>query len=105
MMATNGWQKITVPGAKMNLEEEIAEKISQELAQTIDDELMIDLLASIGWIKVKRPDGLFGLVDRYTKIKLRTWLDTQCQGRSKQLRDYILFERQVDAVNFLLKWS
>ena len=88
----------------MNLEEEIAEKISQELAQTIDDELMIDLLASIGWIKVKRPDGLFGLVDRHTKIKLRTWLDTQCQGRHKQLRDYILFERQVDAVNFLLKW-
>jgi hypothetical protein len=89
----------------MNLDEEIAEKISQELAQAIDDELMIDLMAAIGWIKVKRPDDLFGLVDRHTKIKLRTWLDTQCQGHHKQLRDYILFERQVDAVNFLLKWS
>jgi hypothetical protein len=58
----------------MNCEEEIAEKLSQELAQAIDDELMADLMTSIGWIKVKRPDGLFGLVDRNTKIKLRTWL-------------------------------
>jgi hypothetical protein len=89
----------------MNREEEIAKKLSQELAQAIDDELMTDLMTSIGWIKVKRPDGLFGLVDRNTKIELRTWLDTQCQGHRKQLQDYILFERQVDAVNFLMKWS
>lgn len=81
------------------LEEELSEKMSKILAQEIDWEIMVDMIASVGWTKVELPR-----VDRYESIDIELWIESNCTGKHmKRSRTYV-FEKQQDAEWFILKW-
>jgi hypothetical protein len=85
----------------MNLEEEIANKLADEMAREIDREVLWGMLQGIGWTRV--------LLDRTTDndhaIDITVWLAVNCkQAFERNGRDFI-FEDSGDAVNFILRWQ
>lgn len=85
----------------MNLEDKIAEELSRQMAQEIDNELMADMLVALGWTKVTY---------RYHHNKafydmIKEWIEKNCNGTYKRLGDHWLFTDQGDAVNFTLRWK
>jgi hypothetical protein len=84
----------------MNIEEEIANRMSTEMAREIDRQVLWSMLNEIGWTRV--------LLDRTTDndhaIDITFWLAVNCkQAFERSGRDFI-FESKVDAVNFTLRW-
>jgi hypothetical protein len=84
----------------MNLEEEIAKELSNEVAKSIDFEILTDLLKICGWSVVQ----LESLLSRKRSVDIIEWCDTNAKGRYKHLGCTFVFENQGDAVNFALKW-
>jgi hypothetical protein len=85
----------------MSLEEEIANKLSNEISQHIDFELMINILTTCGWQVVELPS----LVDREHSIDIVEWCEDNTHKKYKYLGRTFVFEDLGDAVNFSLKWS
>lgn len=85
----------------MNLEEEIANEMSKEIAQAIDFELLTDILIACGWHAVKLPS----LLNRKRSIDILEWCEEHSHGKYKHNGCTFVFENQGDAVNFSLRWS
>jgi hypothetical protein len=85
----------------MNLEKELAQEMSKEISQTIDFELLTDVLVACGWHVVKLPS----LLNRKRSIDIMDWCHSDCKGKWKHNGRTFVFEDQGDAVNFALKWS
>jgi len=85
----------------MNLEEELAAEMSRELSQTIDFELLTDVLVACGWHVVKLPS----LLNRKRSIDIMGWCHSDCKGKWKHNGRTFVFENQGDAVNFALRWA
>jgi hypothetical protein len=84
----------------MNLEEQIADKLGREISQHIDFELMLDLLKACGWHKIE----ISRFRDNHHAIDIQGWCESNAQGRYKHRDKIFIFENQIDAVNFALKW-
>jgi hypothetical protein len=83
-----------------SLEEELANKMGNQMARDIDREVMWSMLKSIGWTRVM----LSRLQDNKHAVDIKEWLAVNCQGSYEcRGRDFI-FEKDKDAVNFILRW-
>lgn len=84
----------------MNLEDEIAEDLSKQIAQEIDFELLTDILIACGWHKVVlRP------MTHEQGKKIDQWVNSQVKGKYKTMGLVWVFENQGEAVNFTLRWA
>ena len=86
---------------KEDLETTLMNKLSRELADEIDSELMKSMLVASGWISCDL--GVLWSVDQVSKVN--EWLKRSCQGRYRQLGRYLLFENSNDATLYTLKWG
>lgn len=84
----------------MNLEEEIAQELSNQIAQEIDFELITDVLIACGWKKVQ----LGSLLNRKRSIDILIWCEDNIKNKFRHRGSTFLFENQGDAVNFTLRW-
>ena len=84
----------------MSLEEEIANKMSSQMAREIDREVLWGMLKEIGWTRVM----LDRLQDNKHAVDITHWLAEHINHPyERNGRDFI-FENQKDAVNFILRW-
>jgi hypothetical protein len=85
----------------MNLEEEIANKVANEMAREIDREVLWGMLKDIGWRRV--------ILDRFTDnnhaVDITYWLEANCKNPFERSGADFIFESEVDAVNFTLRWQ
>ena len=84
----------------IELEEEIAAAIADEIAEQIDWEVMADLLVGIGWTKVIRSPWF----DNEDVTDINDWIETVRTGNVSSLGDTWLFEKEQDAIMFSLRW-
>lgn len=85
----------------MNLEKEITESLAKEMQQSMDFEIVADVLCRMGWHRIQ--------LDRYTDnhhaIDVREWVRANCSGDQHNNGATWLFKEQADAVLFKLKWG
>jgi hypothetical protein len=84
----------------VNLEEEIATTLSNEISREIEKEILWGMLQGIGWIRVTLPS----FVDNNHAVDITYWLEENCKGRVERNGSDFLFERGEDAVIFTLRW-
>jgi hypothetical protein len=84
----------------MNLEEEIAEQMSKELAQQIDFEFLTDILIARGWTRIE--------LDRFRNnrhaVDISYWCSDNVKGKWQHTGTTFIFEQQKDATWFALNW-
>jgi hypothetical protein len=86
--------------AGSTIENEIADKMGQDMAQEIDREILWDMLEGLGWTRVMLPR----FVDNHHAIDIGYWLEENCkQAFERNGRDF-LFESAKDANWFVLRW-
>lgn len=84
----------------MNLEEEISQELSSEMASAMDFEILSDILVKNGWHKIV----LDTLKNRYHSIDVTSWCESNCKNSWHYRGRTFIFKDQKDAVMFGLKW-
>ena len=85
----------------MTLEEEILNKAGIEMAREIDREVLWGMLKDIGWRRVM----LDRLTDNTHAVDITHWLESNCKNPFERSGADFIFESEVDAVNFTLRWK
>jgi hypothetical protein len=84
-----------------DLQEEILNKAGIEMAREIDREVLWGMLKDIGWRRV--------MLDRFTDnnhaVDITYWLAEHCNHAFERNGADFIFESEVDAVNFTLRWQ
>jgi hypothetical protein len=87
--------------AMKDLEKEIIEELGTRMQSAIDREVMWGMLKSLGWRRV--------MLDRFTDNKhavdITYWLEENCKNPFERSGADFIFESEVDAVNFTLRWK
>ena len=92
-----GWQS---KKAMKGVEQEIADKMGNNLAREIDREVLWGMLKGIGWTRVM----LDRLQDNKHAIDITYWLEENIKNPfERNGRDFI-FENPKDASMFILRW-
>ena len=92
-----GWQS---KKAMKGVEQEIADKMGNDLAREIDREVLWGMLKGIGWTRVM----LDRLQDNKHAIDITIWLEENIKNPfERNGRDFI-FEDPKDATMFILRW-
>ncbi len=85
----------------MSIEEEILNKAGKDMAREIDREVLWGMLKDIGWRRV--------MLDRFTDnnhaVDITYWLEANCKNPFERSGADFIFESEVDAVNFTLRWQ
>ena len=85
----------------MNLEKEILDELGTKMQSEIDREIMWGMLKNLGWRRV--------ILDRYTDnnhaVDITYWLEANCKNPFERSGADFIFESEVDAVNFTLRWQ
>jgi hypothetical protein len=84
-----------------NLEEEILEKAGKEMAREIDREVLWGMLAGLGWRRI----NLDRFTDNSHAVDITHWLAANCKNSFERSGADFIFESEVDAVNFTLRWQ
>jgi hypothetical protein len=96
-MVMTGWQS---KKAMKGVEQEIADKMGNNLAREIDREVLWGMLKGIGWTRVM----LDRLQDNKHAIDITYWLEENIKNPfERNGRDFI-FENPKDASMFILRW-
>ena len=85
----------------MTLEEEIANKMGNQIAREIDREILWGMLQGIGWCRVMLPR----FVDNHHAIDIGYWLEENCKKAFERNGRDFLFEDSKDANWFKLRWG
>jgi len=85
----------------MTLEEEIANRMGNQMAQDIDREIMWGMLQDLGWTRVMIPT----MGDAYMAVDIITWLEDNCKSPYERNGREFIFESQKDANWFILRWG
>ena len=85
----------------MSLEQEIMEKLSKEIAQEVDFDILSDLLVYSGWVKIE----LDTLENNNNAIDMSEWLDINCKHKVNRLGRRFVFESSAEAEWFILRWT
>ena len=84
-----------------NLEKEILDELGTKMQSEIDREVMWGMLKNLGWRRV--------MLDRFTDNKhavdITYWLEANCKNPFERSGADFIFESEIDAVNFTLKWQ
>ena len=87
--------------AMKNLEKEILDELGTKMQSEIDREVMWGMLKNLGWRRV--------MLDRFTDNKhavdITYWLEANCKNPFERSGADFIFESEVDAVNFTLRWQ
>jgi hypothetical protein len=87
--------------AMKNLEKEILDERGTKMQSEIDREVMWGMLKSLGWRRV--------MLDRFTDnnhaVDITHWLAANCKNPFERSGADFIFESEVDAVNFTLRWQ
>jgi hypothetical protein len=84
----------------MNIEEELAEHLSNEIAKEIDAEILMNLLLSCGWYRIK----LDRFKDNRQAVDISNWCLDNVKGKWQHSGSTFIFEQQKDATWFALNW-
>ena len=85
----------------MTLEEELLDKAGKEMAREIDREVLWGMLKDLGWRRVM----LDRLTDNMHAVDITHWLESNCKNPFERSGADFIFESEVDAVNFTLRWK
>jgi hypothetical protein len=93
----SGWQS---KKAMKSIEQEIADKMGNDMAREIDREVLWGMLKGIGWTRVM----LDRFQDNNHAVDITHWLALNCKySFERNGRDFI-FEDSKDATLFILRW-
>jgi hypothetical protein len=85
----------------MSIEEEILNKAGKDMAREIDREVLWGMLKDLGWRRV--------MLDRFTDnnhaVDITYWLEANCKNPFERSGADFIFESEIDAVNFTLRWQ
>lgn len=87
----------------MNIEQELIEKAGNEMARSINQEVLWGMLEGLGWTRVM----ITRLEDNEHAVDITLWLDDKSnikQAYERSGRDFI-FESQKDANWFKMRWG
>ena len=84
----------------MSIEEEIANKMGNQMARDIDREVLWGMLQGIGWTRIM----LDRLQDNKHAIDITHWLAENCQHPFERSGRDFIFENEQDATLFILRW-
>jgi hypothetical protein len=84
-----------------NLEHEYVQKLTKDLADEIDFNVLGTLLVDSGWTRVELPR----FSSRFHSIDIDIWIEQNCSGYVKSFGSKFLFEKSKDATLFILRWS
>jgi len=82
----------------MNLEHEMMEKLSSDMAREMDFDIIVDMLE---YIRVELP--LFD--SRYNAVDIADWCTDNCTGNFMNFGVRFAFEKSKDAEWFILRWK
>jgi hypothetical protein len=85
----------------MSLEDEILEELGTKMQSEIDREILWGMLIKIGWRRV----NLDRFTDNKHAIDITHWLDQHCHNAFERSGKDFIFESDVDAVNFIMRWG
>lgn len=85
----------------MDLQNQISERLAKELSDAIDFEVIVDILTSCGWTKLK----VKYMPPHQSWHKVKEWADQNCQGDYQEHSGTWLFELEKDANWFSLRWQ
>jgi hypothetical protein len=84
-----------------NLEQEILDELGTKMQSEIDREILWGMLVGMGWRRV--------MLDRFTDnnhaVDITYWLEANCKNPFERNGADFIFESEVDAVNFTLRWQ
>ena len=81
------------------IEQSIKDDLSKQLAQEIDNEILVGLFEGMGWHKVTMP------MITYDVNPITIWATETCRGKWKQIGIYYLFEDPADVTLYYLRWA
>lgn len=84
----------------MNIEGELVEQLSNEIAKEIDAEILMSLLLSCGWHRIK----LDRFEDNRQAVDISNWCLDNVKGKWQHSGSTFIFEQQKDATWFALNW-
>lgn len=84
-----------------DLEKQIINELGTQMQSEIDREILWGMLVKMGWRRV--------MLDRFTDNKhavdITHWLALHCNHAFERRGTDFIFESEVDAVNFTLRWQ
>jgi hypothetical protein len=84
----------------MTLEEELADKMGNQMAHEVDREVLWGMLEGMGWHRVMLPT----LGNAYMAVDIITWLEDNCKSPYERSGRDFIFENIKDANWFKLRW-
>jgi len=85
----------------MNIEDDIADKLGNDLAREVDREILWGMLQGLGWTRVMIPK----FIDNHHAIDITYWLEENCKKAYERSGRDFLFEDTKDANWFKLRWG
>jgi hypothetical protein len=82
----------------MNVEQEMLDKLSSDMAKEMDYEILVDALE---YIRVELPP----FNSRYHAVDIANWCTDNCTGNFRNYGVRFAFEKSSDAEWFILKWK
>lgn len=84
-----------------DLVEAAAKDCIKRIQEEIDWSIICDMLESLGWHAIEfepqMPDA--------EGHEIKEWLNNNCKGKVESRFDKFVFEKESDAVNFVLRWK
>ena len=84
-----------------DLEKQIINELGTQMQSEIDREILWGMLVKMGWRRV--------MLDRFTDnnhaVDITHWLALHCNHAFERRGTDFIFESEVDAVNFTLRWQ
>ena len=84
-----------------DLEKEILDELGTKMQSEIDREIMWGMLKNLGWRRV----NLDRFTDNHHAVDITYWLEANCKNPFERRGADFIFESEVDAVNFTLRWQ
>ena len=87
--------------ARSNIENDVINEMSTQLANDIDREILWGWLVQLGWKRFM----LDRLQDNKHAIDITFWLEDNCQGKFERNGREFIFEKEQDYLMFVLRWA
>ena len=84
-----------------NLEKEIIEELGTKMQSEIDREILWGMLKDIGWTRIT----LSRFTDNNHAVDITYWISDNIKHPYERRGADFIFENQIDAVNFTLRWQ
>ena len=84
-----------------DLEKEILDELGTKMQSEIDREILWGMLKDLGWRRV----NLDRFINNKHAVDITHWLALYCNHAFERRGTDFIFESEVDAVNFTLRWQ